>query len=237
MTPKVLLFDVGGTVFDWKTTAIEKVRELTGDVLSAQERQAFADEWRREFFAHREKVAHGHLPWMNSDNMQILGLEALKKDYLFLQEIDDLEVFAKSVWHNLKAFNGAADAITRLRTKYTCAVLTILSWESIVKSSKRTNVVWDGILSCEFLGYYKPSFQAYRRGCELIGYEPSDVMMVAAHDTDLASARMTGMQTARVKVPQEDDIFDVQHVDADAYDFDIKAINFDDLCEKLDVTN
>jgi len=44
MTPKVLLFDVGGTVFDWKTTAIEKVRELTGDVLSAQERQAFADD-------------------------------------------------------------------------------------------------------------------------------------------------------------------------------------------------
>jgi len=46
---------------------------------------------------------------------------------------------------------------------------------------------------------------------------------------------MTGMQTALVKVPQEDDIFDVQHVDSDAYNFDIKAIDFDDLCQKLDV--
>jgi len=108
------------------------VQELTGDRLSAQERQAFADDWRREFFVHRENVAHGDLPWMNSDNMQILGLEVLKKHYPFLQEIDDLESFAKSVWHNLKAFNGAADSIARLRTKYTCAVLTILSWESIV---------------------------------------------------------------------------------------------------------
>jgi len=40
---------------------------------------------------------------------------------------------------------------------------------------------------------------------------------------------MTGMQTALVKVPQEDDIFDVQHVDSDAYNFDIKAIDFDEF--------
>jgi len=60
-------------------------------------------------------------------------------------------------------------------------------------------------------------------------------MMAAAHDSDLTAARMTGMQTARVKVPQEDDIFDLQHMDSDTYNFDIKAIDFDDLCQKLDV--
>jgi len=237
MTPKALLFDVGGTVFDWKSTAIQKTSDAMDGALTHQELEAFANDWRREFFIQREQVAHGHSPWMNSDQMQILGLETLREEHPFLHKIGDLESFSKSVWHSLNVFNGAAEAITRLRTKYTCAVLTILSWESIVNSSKRAGVIWDGILSCEFLGYYKPSFQAYRRGCELIGCDPSQVMMVAAHDTDLAAARMTGMQTARVKVPEEDDIFDAEHVDADAYNFDLKVANFDELCTKLGISD
>ena len=50
MTPKALLFDVGGTVFDWKSTAIQAARERVGGAISDQELHAFAADWRREFF-------------------------------------------------------------------------------------------------------------------------------------------------------------------------------------------
>jgi 2-haloacid dehalogenase len=79
-------------------------------------------------------------------------------------EIQSLaDALVRATWHRLRVFPGGAEAIKRLRTVYTVVVLTILSWESIVSSSKRAGVEWDGILSCEFLGYYKPSRQAYLR--------------------------------------------------------------------------
>ena len=108
-------------------------------------------------------------------------LENLTNRYPLLNVIDGRSL-VKSTWHHLNAFEGAAEAINRLRTKYTVVVLTILSWESIVSSSKTAKVQWDGILSCEFLGYYKPSLQAYLKGTGLLGLRPDEAMMVAAHE-------------------------------------------------------
>ena len=60
----------------------------------------------------------------------------------------DHSAHVKSTWLRLKAFDGAPEAIKRLRTKYTVVVLTILSWECIVSSSKAAKIQWEGILSC-----------------------------------------------------------------------------------------
>ena len=122
----------------------------------------------------------------------------------------------------------------RLRTRYTVVVLTILSWESIVNSSKAAGVQWDGILSCEFLGYYKPSLQSYQKGVRLLGLKPAEAMMVAAHEGDLAAARAAGMHTAYVNVPEEDYLSAAFGQPA-ATAFDIEAPDFDDLCVKLHV--
>jgi 2-haloacid dehalogenase len=121
-----------------------------------------------------------------------------------------------------------------LRTKYTVVVLTILSWASIVNSSKRARVQWDGILSCEFLGYYKPSFQAYLKATQLLGLTPSEAMMVAAHEGDLAAAQAGGLHTAYVNVPEEDVVAE-GFEEPDDSNFDVEAQDFDGLCRKLGV--
>jgi len=64
-----------------------------------------------------------------------------------------VKIKVESTWRHLRPFAGAPEAFDRLRTQYTVVMLTILSWESIVYSSRRARVQWDGILSCEFLGY------------------------------------------------------------------------------------
>ena len=76
----------------------------------------------------------------------------------------------------------------------------------------------DGILSCEFLGYYKPSLQAYPKGTSLLGLKPAQAMMVAAHKGDLAAARTTGMHTAYVNVPEEDNTADFGPLEAHGVD-------------------
>ena len=143
--------------------------------------------------------------------------------------------FVKSTWHHLKVFPGAPEAINRLRTKYTVVVLTILSWESIVNSSKTAGVQWDGILSCEFLGHYKPSLQAYLKGMRLLGLKPEESMMVAAHEGDLAAARNAGMYTAYVSVPEEDSLSEAFGQSSES-NFDIRAKDFEALCELLQIT-
>lgn len=232
-SPKALFFDVGGTIFDWKNTAIANINELSKKHGIAIDADAFANDWRREMFHNRALVAHGNLPWMNADGMHLAALDTLVETYPLLAKVDRQKL-VEETWHNLDSFDGAAEAINQLRTKYTVVVLTILSWQSIVSSSKRAGVQWDGILSCEFLGYYKPSLEAYRKGVSLMGLTPDQSMMVAAHETDLAAAQKAGMQTAYVGVPEEDLVFANSEQQTE-YHFDVTAADFPELCKKLGV--
>ena len=230
---KGLFFDVGGTVFDWKNTARLNIRKLADQKGESVNDEAFANDWRAEMFKIHTQVRQGNLPWINSDDMHLRALENMVCEYPLLKNIDK-PTLVKTTWHRLKAFSGAAEAINRLRSKYTVVVLTILSWESIVNSSKTAGVQWDGILSCEFLGYYKPSLQAYRKGTRLLGLKPAEAMMVAAHEGDLAAARAAGMHTAYVNVPEEDNMAEGFDRPDDS-NFDIEAQDFDGLCRKLGV--
>ena len=230
---KGLFFDVGGTVFDWKNTARENIQKLADEKGEPINPDAFAYTWRGEMFKVHTQVRQGNLPWMNSDDMHFQALANMATDYPILNKIDNAAL-VESTWHHLKPFAGAAEAMDRLRIKYTVVVLTILSWESIVYSSKRAQVQWDGILSCEFLGYYKPSLQAYLKATRLLGLKPSEAMMVAAHEGDLAAARDAGLHTAYVNVPEEDNMAE-GFEEPEVFSFDIEAQDFDGLCRKLGV--
>ncbi len=230
---KGLFFDVGGTVFDWKNTARRRIGELAEKHGRTIDGEAFANDWRGEMFKVHAQVRQGNLPWMNADDMHLRALENLSETYPLLAAIDRPSL-VRSTWHHLEAFSGAAKAINRLRSKFTVVVLTILSWESIVGSSKRAGVQWDGILSCEFLGYYKPSLQAYLKAVRLLGLKPEEAMMAAAHEGDLAAARTAGMRTAYVKVPEEDNVGEGFGPTVETR-FDIEAADFEDLCGKLQV--
>mgnify|MGYP006275300515 CR=1 FL=1 len=151
-----------------------------------------------------------------------------------LQLRDEDRDSIKATWHELKSFAGAAEAVDLLRTKFTVVVLTILNWKSIVKSSKKAGILWDGILSCEFLGYYKPSLQAYLKGVNLLGFQPAEAMMVAAHEGDLAAAQAAGLRTAYVNVPEEDSVSEGFAQQASS-SFDVEARDFQELCSKLGV--
>jgi 2-haloacid dehalogenase len=230
---KALFFDVGGTVFDWKFTVRERIAALATDSGQTIDSEAFANDWRGAMFRIHTRVGQGDLPWMNSDAMLRRALEELAADYPLITTIDR-DALVKATWHGMKPFAGAPAAIDRLRTRFTVVVLTILSWESIVNSSKAAGVCWDGILSCEFLGHYKPSLQAYLAGTRLLGLPPAEACMVAAHAGDLAAARAAGLHTAYVGVPATDN-------DAEGFGspidvaYDIEALDFEDLCRRLSV--
>ncbi len=220
-------------MFDWKNTAREKIQELADEKGQTIDSAVFVNDWRGEMFKIHTRVRHGNMPWMNSDDMHLRALDGMASTYPILTTIDRMAL-VKATWHCLKVFAGASEAINRLRTKYTVVVLTILSWESIVNSSKAARIQWDGILSCEFLGYYKPSLQAYLKGIKLLGLKREEAMMVAAHEGDLAAAQAAGMYTAYVNVPEEDNMSEGFEQPGEA-NFDVEAKDFEALCRILQV--
>ncbi len=126
-------FDVGGTVFDWKNTARQRIQELADARDDDIDSEAFAIDWRDEMFRIHTLVRYGNLPWINSNQMQLQALENLSATYPILAAVDCMSL-VKSTWHNLNVFTGTAEAINRLRTRYMVVVLTILSWEAIPMS-------------------------------------------------------------------------------------------------------
>lgn len=89
-------------------------------------------------------------------------------------------------------------------------------------------------MSCEFLGYYKPSLQAYLKATRLLGLKPSEAMMVAAHEGDLAAAQAAGLHTAYVNVPEEDNMAEGFEQPSET-NFDFQAQDFESLCKQLNV--
>ena len=48
---------------------------------------------------------------------------------------------------------------------------------------------------------YKPEPEAYLASCRMLDLAPAEVLMVAAHNCDLAAAHACGLQTAFVGAP------------------------------------
>jgi 2-haloacid dehalogenase len=228
---RVLTFDVGGTVFDWYSGITHAVADLAAAKGVSVDPSAFAVAWRELFFETLAKVRDGTLSHMNADGIHRLTLETVAAQYPQLgltdPEMDDLT----DAWHQLRAWPDANPAIQRLRTRYTVVVLTVLSFGIVVESSKFAGIDWDGIVSCEFLAHYKPDTEAYLDALELLGVEPAQAMMVAAHQWDLKAAREAGLMTAYVPRPRERG--EGTQYAATLADVDVNSKDFEDLADQL----
>ena len=231
---KVLTFDVGGTVFDWRGAIQKEVTRLAAEQEADVDITQFATDWRRWMFVTLARVRSGELSWRNADQIHRSVLDDVLDKHSALElsasERDELN----EVWHRMSAWHDAAQAIERLRSRYTTVVLTVLSYSIVVDCSKRNGIDWDGILSCEFLGHYKTDREAYLTALKLLRVEPSEAMMVAAHAGDLNGAKTAGLHTAYVHREGESDVFPgSSNLDSASLDFDISAVDFPDLADKL----
>jgi 2-haloacid dehalogenase len=231
---KALTFDVGGTVFDWRSAIVDELQSLSAEKGVEVDHHQFASDWRRGMFQTLGRMRQQELPQMNADQIHRMVLDDVLETHdtiqLSVEERDDLN----NVWHRMKTWPDANVAIQRLRGSYSVVVLTILSYAIVVDCSKNNDLHWDGILSCEFLDQYKGHPRAYQQGAELLGLEPAEVMMVAAHGADLKAAKDAGLKTAYVHRENEwvSEFPTTEPIHA-LDTFDVSATDFDDLVKKL----
>ena len=98
--------------------------------------------------------------------------------------------------------------------------------------SKNSKLYWDMILGSEVVGYYKPQPEAYLVACEKVGLNPNECMMVAAHNSDLSSARKVGLKTAFVLRSHEHGVNQKSDLKpSESWDYVVN--DFFDLADKL----
>lgn len=229
---KALLFDVFGTVVDWRGSIIAEGRALGRKKGIKADWAAFADGWRAGYAPAMDRVRRGDLPWASIDVLhRMILVELLAKfriDKLSEAEKDDLN----RVWHRLKAWPDSVKGLARLKERYIVATLSNGNMALLVDMAKNAGLPWDCVLSAELFHHYKPDREAYLGAVRLLGLRPGEAMMVAAHKSDLDAAAAAGLRTAFVARP--DEFGDPASHDAKPEKrFDFNVNDFGELAQKL----
>ena len=197
--PKVLAFDVFGTVADWHGS----VRREVAALLPGVDADAFALAWRAGYQPAMARVMSGELPWTLLDGLHRLMLDDVLRDPAITHLTEAQKADLNKVWHRLDAWPDVVAGLTRLKTKFTICTLSNGNIGLLTNMAKRAGLPWDCVLSAEVFRAYKPSPKAYLGVAQVFDLEPAEVMLVAAHHDDLAAARSCGLQTAYVERPVE----------------------------------
>jgi len=231
-TPKALLFDVFGTVVDWRGSLIREGRALGRRTGNDIDWGAFADAWRDGYKPAMDEVRAGILPWQNVDALHRRILDDLLPRFRVrrLAERDKREF--NLAWHRLRPWPDSVRGLRRLKRRFIIGTLSNGNVALLVDLARFGGLPWDCIFSAEHFRHYKPDPETYRGAAALLGLPPREVMLVASHQDDLAGAKRCGLRTAFVRRPREMGPQVAVDLVADPR-FDCNADDFGDLAARL----
>lgn len=195
---KVIAFDVFGTVVDWHGSVSREVADLG---LKADP-DAFALAWRAGYKPAMAEVME-RAEWVILDDLHRRILDRVLLDF----ELDDLPQEKRrhlnQVWHRLEPWPDSIEGLTRLKTRYTICSLSNGNIGLLSDMAKNAGLPWDCILSAENFNKYKPHPDTYLGVARTFAVEPGEVMLAAAHHSDLEAARNCGLESAYIERPFE----------------------------------
>ena len=229
---RALIFDVFGTVVDWRGSILRECRALGRKKRIAVDWDAFTDAWRAGYKPAMARVRSGELPWMNIDQLHRLILDDLLPRFSLAGLTEDEIDHLNRVWHRLDPWPDSRKGLALLKRRHVIATLSNGNVSLLVNMAKHGRLPWDTVLSAELFRHYKPDPEAYLGAAAMLGFEPAEVMMVAAHKDDLRAARACGLATAFVRRPKEKGPKVKVDVKPEA-DFDFNAKDFVDLARRI----
>lgn len=200
---KACVFDVFGTVVDWRSSVIAEASRW-GKVMGLNVNWTeFVDRWRLGYKPAMDKVRNGEMPWTNLDDLQRMILQDLLKQY----KIDGLSEEEKNnwahVWRRLKPWPDSVEGLSRLKKKYIISPMSNGNVALMTNLAKFGGLPWDAILGSDLVKHYKPDREMYLSAPFYLDLKPEEVMMCAAHASDLQAARSYGLRTGFIYRPNE----------------------------------
>jgi 2-haloacid dehalogenase len=197
--PRILAFDIFGTVVDWHGSIAREVSALYPQV----DGDAFALAWRDGYYPAMARVRSGELGWTRIDELHRIILDSILPQFNLTHLSEDQRQHLNRAWHRLEAWPDTVEGLTRLKTRFTICTLSNGNIGLLTNMAKRAGLPWDCILSAEVFRAYKPDPATYLGVAATFDVPPEEVMLVAAHQDDLDAARALGLQTAYIERPLE----------------------------------
>ena len=231
-SPKALVFDVFGTVVDWRTSVAAEVDALVKRKGFTVDGAKFADAWRAGYAPSMNRVRTGELPWTRLDTLHRMTLDRILTEFSIpgLTEAEKNEL--NRAWHRLRPWPDSVSGLTRLKKKFIIAPLSNGNIALMTDMARNAGLPWDCVLGAELVRHYKPDREVYQSAADFLDLQPADVMMVAAHLGDLRAAKTVGLKTAFVARPLEYGPAGKPDLKADA-SVDLSATDFNDLAARL----
>ncbi|MCE7518217.1 haloacid dehalogenase type II [Vreelandella titanicae] len=192
---KAIVFDVFGTIVDWRSSLIHQFNELEKELGIELPSEVLADQWRQLYAPFMDRVRRGEIPWTVLDDLHRESLVKLLNQHeiaLDKATIDRVNHF----WHQLEPWPDVQNGLQRLKEHYIIGTLTNGNLSLMVDVARYAKLPWDMIFCAELFQHYKPDTEVYLGACRLLRLPPEEVMLCAAHNADLRAARALGMKTA-----------------------------------------
>ena len=231
---RACLFDVFGTVVDWRTSVSRELAGFARDKgIGGIDWLEFAVEWRKLYQPSMDEVRSGRRPFTILDVLHRESLEKLIARYA-IRGLAEADVdHMNRVWHRLEPWPDVVNGLTRLKSKFIIAPCSNGNIALMVNLARHARLPWDCILGAETARAYKPMPDAYLNSCRQLGLSTNQVLMVAAHNNDLKAAKAQGMKTAFVARPAEHGPGQTTDLSPDGNCVDLAAPDFVQLAAKL----
>ena len=200
-TIRTLVFDVFGTLVDWRGSIAREVRATLG--VRVPDPEVFADDWRAQYQPAMEKVRSGEWPFSKLDVLHRLNLDRVLADRGLHDVPDAVRADLNLAWHRLDAWPDVTPALVRLRERFRIAPCSNGNISLMVDLARRNGFPWDAIAGAELARDYKPKAVVYLAAAAAFDCAPGETLMVAAHSSDLAAAAQAGLRTAHIARPDE----------------------------------
>lgn len=225
MAVRALVFDVFGTLVDWRSAIAAAFREaaVEGDP------DALADDWRMRFLISTQTVCRGEREWANVDVLHAETLDAVLADRRLDLEASKRERLVLA-WHRLDPWPDVVTGLEALREHRVVATLSNGHIAMLLNLARYGGLRFDALLSAEFAQTYKAAPEVYALAPRYLGLAPEEVMLVACHPVDLQAARRAGLRSGYVDRPLELGWGSPAREDPDA---DVSGADLHELTERL----
>lgn len=153
---KACVFDVFGTVVDWRSSVIAEATSWGKAKGLNVDWAEFTDRWRGGYKPAMDKVRKGETPWTNLDDLHRMMLEALLKQYKIEGLTEEEKVHWAHVWRRLKPWPDSVEGLTRLKKKYILSPMSNGNVALMTNLAKFAGLPWDVVLGSDIVRHYKP---------------------------------------------------------------------------------
>ncbi len=202
MEVRALLFDTYGTLVDWRSSVRGELATFGRARGLHHDWDAVLADWKACYRPGMDAINRDEAPWATLETIyrrRLVELLPARSIAASDAEIDDLV----HAWWRLRPWPDTVAGLARLKRRYVISPLSNASFAGMVHLAKFAGLPWDCVITAENARCYKPRPETYRTALALLGLEAHEVMMVAAHNYDLAAAQALGLRTAFVPRPLE----------------------------------